>query len=189
MTAQTFLRALRAQSTRLTRGGLVLLLAIGCTGTPTEPVGPPPDARLVGFLGEERFVARAEARIKYTPGAPDSLYLFAERGVPTRGTSEILGIRVELAGVGSYALSGSQVQFSVLIGGDGIASSRQGSSAVPGVLTLTALGATGELVTGTLRVLLTPSPEDSPALTPVEFTDGVFSVRLSDPIGSPAALR
>ncbi|WKW12877.1 hypothetical protein Strain138_002188 [Pseudogemmatithrix spongiicola] len=166
-----------------------LLLSVGCAGSPTEPSGPPSDARLAGLLGSEPFLALAEARIKHTPGAPDSLHLFAQRRIRARNTVEYLSIRIAVAGLGTYSLAESQVILTEVSGGDMVYSEREASSLAPGTLTLSALGTTGELVVGTVQFLLSPADGRTPHPEPVAFTDGVFAIRLSAPLGTPASIR
>jgi hypothetical protein len=100
-----------------------------------------------------------------------------------------LSIRIALTGVGTYVLNESQVSLLEIVGGDVVSSARRGSALAPGVLTLSEIGATGDLVVGTARFTLSPADGRPAYPEPVDFTDGEFTVRLSAPYGMPPAIR
>lgn len=170
-----------AQRVRWVRSCGALLLVLGCSDTPTDPFVPTAHARFDGLLDGAPFSARAEARIKETPGAPDSLYLLARRRLDTIGTTQTVLIRVELMGVGTYVLGESQVRLNDVEGGDVSVERYVGSSPSPGALILSEIGGRGDPVVGEVHFWLTPSEWALPGSVPIQFTEGTFTARLGAP--------
>lgn len=182
-------------------GALTVAFVLGCADSPTAPIWPPVSARLVGTLGSEAFVAHFQAFIKLTPEAPDSLTLYASRWNFTRGVSEYLSISVAFTGPGEYALGPTQVEllqrahFPELVESGAVSNSSagyartvgrfSGSQPAPGRLTISAIGAVGEPVKGTVRFWLSPSMTGMPDTASVEFTGGQFTTALGAPVSFP----
>jgi len=170
---------------RSTVAPLAVAVAIAaCADAIVEPVWPPAQARLVGQLDGEAFIASASARLRSTPGAPDTLDLFAERWNPERVAMDVLSIRVAFTGPGTYALGEAQVDLRQIVGGDALVGSYAGSRPAPGVLVISSSGEPGALLTGTVQFWLTPSQAGMPDSASVAFTDGSFTVELGAPVGA-----
>lgn len=182
-------RAGRPIRYRAARALGTLFIAFGCADGPTDPLAPAADARLDGLLGASPYSARAMARIKRTPGAQDSLYIYASRRFPVASERETVRIRVAFSGVGTYLLGDSTVTLTQTIGGDGLMELYSGSRPSPGALSITTLGAPGDLVIGSVRFWLAPSRHSPPETAPMEFTEGTFTIRLGEPTDSPQLLR
>ena len=159
-------------------------VALGCADYIVEPDWPPASARLVGQLGDERFIAHASARLRLTPGASDTLDLFAERWNADIVAQEWLSVRIPFTGPGTYALGPAQVDLRQLVGGDALVGSYAGSRPSAGVLVITSTGDAGNVLTGTIRFWLTPSQVGMADTASVEFTGGEFAVTLGAPVGT-----
>ena len=162
-----------------------LFVVVSCAEGPTDASAPTADARLDGLLGGSPYSARAVARIKSTPGAQDSLYIYAFRQHPVASETQWVRLRVAFSGVGTYELGEPAVALFQTVGGDVIMQQYSGSQTSLGHLNITTFGAPGDLVIGVVRFWLAPSHHSPPVTAPMEFTNGTFTIRLSAPSNSP----